>query len=93
MNMNYVHLDISSSYGMLSFLVFFFQVFSFTMVLSNVFYHLDSYVNLKILKLILMQQPTDITSDEESFESDGDGGWPFQTFVEQLLVDMFDPGK
>ena len=40
-----------------------------------------------------MQQLTDVISDEESFEIDGDGGWPFQTFVEQLLVDMFDPGK
>lgn len=37
------------------------------------------------------KQLTDIISDEESFENDGDGGWPFQTFVEQLLVDMFDP--
>lgn len=43
--------------------------------------------------MLLMQQLTDIISDEESFENDGDGGWPFQTFVEQLLVDMFDPGK
>ncbi|XP_042034375.1 TATA-binding protein-associated factor BTAF1-like isoform X1 [Salvia splendens] len=37
------------------------------------------------------KQLTDVISDEESFEIDGDGGWPFQTFVEQLLVDMFDP--
>ncbi|CAI9784721.1 unnamed protein product [Fraxinus pennsylvanica] len=32
----------------------------------------------------------DGVSDEEGFENDGDGGWPFQSFVEQLLVDMFD---
>ncbi|KAK9093560.1 hypothetical protein Syun_028471 [Stephania yunnanensis] len=29
--------------------------------------------------------------DEESFEYDGDGRWPFQSFVEQLTLDMFDP--
>lgn len=40
-----------------------------------------------------MQQLTDTISDEENFENDGDGSWPFQSFVEQLLVDMFDPGK
>lgn len=40
----------------------------------------------------LMQQLGDGVSDEEGFENDGDGGWPFQSFVEQLLVDMFDPG-
>lgn len=83
---------LTSSYSVLSFLVSFSKSFRYYGPF-NVFYHLDSYVNLKILKLILMQQPTDITSDEESFESDGDGGWPFQTFVEQLLVDMFDPSK
>lgn len=31
--------------------------------------------------------------DEDGFEHDGDGLWPFSTFVEQLIVDMFDPGK
>ncbi|KAL6533717.1 btaf1 RNA polymerase II, B-TFIID transcription factor-associated, 170kDa [Orobanche hederae] len=36
-------------------------------------------------------QLTDTTSDDDNFENDGDGGWPFQNFVEQLLVDMFDP--
>ncbi|KAL0312286.1 UNVERIFIED_CONTAM: TATA-binding protein-associated factor BTAF1 [Sesamum radiatum] len=38
-----------------------------------------------------MQQVTDPISDDESFENDGDGGWPFQSFVDQLLIDMFDP--
>ncbi|KAG8375288.1 hypothetical protein BUALT_Bualt10G0084800 [Buddleja alternifolia] len=37
------------------------------------------------------KQLTDAVSDDESFENDGDGGWPFQSFVEQLLIDMFDP--
>ncbi|KAL8521551.1 hypothetical protein ACS0TY_011900 [Phlomoides rotata] len=36
------------------------------------------------------KQIADTISDEESFENDGDGGWPFQNFVEQLLVDTFD---
>lgn len=40
-----------------------------------------------------MQQLTDTMSDDESSENDGDGGWPFRSFVEQLLIDMFDPGK
>ncbi|KAF7836433.1 TATA-binding protein-associated factor BTAF1 [Senna tora] len=31
--------------------------------------------------------------DEEGVEHDGDGRWPFHTFVEQLILDMFDPGK
>lgn len=40
-----------------------------------------------------MQQFTDTVSDEDTFDSDGDGVWPFQSFVEQLLLDMFDTGK
>lgn len=40
-----------------------------------------------------MQQFTDTVSDEDTFDSDGDGVCPFQSFVEQLLLDMFDPGK
>ncbi|KAK2978057.1 hypothetical protein RJ640_015695 [Escallonia rubra] len=35
--------------------------------------------------------PTDTVSDEDSSEHDGDGAWPFQSFVEQLILDMFDP--
>ncbi|KAK3004171.1 hypothetical protein RJ639_019909 [Escallonia herrerae] len=35
--------------------------------------------------------PTDAVSDEDSSEHDGDGAWPFQSFVEQLILDMFDP--
>ncbi|CAJ1978258.1 unnamed protein product [Sphenostylis stenocarpa] len=33
----------------------------------------------------------DVNQDEDSFEHDGDGQWPFHTFVEQLIIDMFDP--
>lgn len=29
--------------------------------------------------------------DEDNFDHDGDGRWPFHSFVEQLLLDMFDP--
>lgn len=35
----------------------------------------------------------EVNHDEDGFEHDGDGLWPFGTFVEQLIVDMFDPGK
>lgn len=28
---------------------------------------------------------------DDTFDYDGDGRWPFQSFVEQLIVDMFDP--
>lgn len=31
--------------------------------------------------------------NEEDIEPDGDGRWPFHSFVEQLILDMFDPGK
>ncbi|XP_027098373.1 TATA-binding protein-associated factor BTAF1 isoform X1 [Coffea arabica] len=41
--------------------------------------------------LSLNKQFADAVSDDDNFDSDGDGGWPFQSFVEQLLVDMFDP--
>ncbi|CAL2263436.1 unnamed protein product [Prunus armeniaca] len=34
----------------------------------------------------------DFDHDEENFEHDGDGRWPFHSFVEQLILDMFDPG-
>ncbi|CAL5439643.1 unnamed protein product [Camellia sinensis] len=34
---------------------------------------------------------SDPIPDEDNFEHDGDGGWPFHNFVEQLIVDMFDP--
>ncbi|CAL2263435.1 unnamed protein product [Prunus armeniaca] len=33
----------------------------------------------------------DFDHDEENFEHDGDGRWPFHSFVEQLILDMFDP--
>lgn len=31
--------------------------------------------------------------DEDNLEHDGDGRWPFHSFVEQLILDMFDPGR
>lgn len=48
---------------------------------------------MQITEVVSMQQLADTVSDEESFENDGDGGWPFQSFVEQLLIDTFDAGK
>lgn len=33
----------------------------------------------------------DVNHDEDGFEHDGDGQWPFHAFVEQLIIDMFDP--
>lgn len=75
------------------FYISFYQVFSFISGPLQWFPLSGFLWSLGFLKLILMQQLTDVISDEESFEIDGDGGWPFQTFVEQLLVDMFDPGK
>lgn len=35
----------------------------------------------------------DVNHDDDGFEHDGDGQWPFHTFVEQLIIDMFDSGK
>ncbi|CAN1186873.1 TATA-binding protein-associated factor BTAF1 [Linum perenne] len=32
-----------------------------------------------------------LESDDDGFEHDRDGRWPFHTFVEQLILDMFDP--
>ncbi|XVF56738.1 hypothetical protein PTKIN_Ptkin06aG0144500 [Pterospermum kingtungense] len=33
----------------------------------------------------------DTVADEDSSDHDGDGRWPFRSFVEQLILDMFDP--
>ncbi|XP_052733329.1 TATA-binding protein-associated factor BTAF1 isoform X5 [Vigna angularis] len=33
----------------------------------------------------------DVNHDDDGFEHDGEGQWPFHTFVEQLIIDMFDP--
>ncbi|KAK8318674.1 hypothetical protein V6Z12_A13G189400 [Gossypium hirsutum] len=33
----------------------------------------------------------DAVTDEDSSDHDGDGRWPFRSFVEQLILDMFDP--
>ena len=35
----------------------------------------------------------DVNNDEDSLENDGDGRWPFRSFFEQLILDIFDPGK
>lgn len=35
----------------------------------------------------------DANFDEDSLEHEGDGHWPFSSFVEQLILDMFDPGE
>ncbi|XP_065853225.1 TATA-binding protein-associated factor BTAF1 [Euphorbia lathyris] len=32
-----------------------------------------------------------VDADEDSFEHDGEGRWPFRCFVDQLMLDMFDP--
>ncbi|XP_058761530.1 TATA-binding protein-associated factor BTAF1 [Vicia villosa] len=34
---------------------------------------------------------TQVNHDEYGFEHEEDGQWPFSTFVEQLIIDMFDP--
>lgn len=35
----------------------------------------------------------DAIADEDGLEHEGDGLWPFRSFVEQLILDMFDPGE
>lgn len=35
----------------------------------------------------------EVIPEEENLEQDGDGQWPFHSLVEQLILDMFDPGK
>ena len=40
-----------------------------------------------------MQPFLDVNNDEHSLEHDGDGQWPFHRFFEQLILDIFDPGK
>lgn len=34
-----------------------------------------------------------VDADEDNFEHDGDGRWPFRGFVEQIILDMFDPSE
>lgn len=36
------------------------------------------------------KQLKDTSFDDETLDIDGDGGWAFQSFIEQLLLDMFD---
>ena len=40
-----------------------------------------------------MQSFLDVNNDEDSLEHDGDGRWPFHSFFEQLILDIFDTGK
>lgn len=40
-----------------------------------------------------IQAFVDANHDDDGLDHDGDGQWPFNTFVEQLIIDMFDPGK
>lgn len=42
---------------------------------------------------ISIQVLSDSITDEDGIEDDGDEVWPFHSFVEQLILDMFDPGK
>jgi TATA-binding protein-associated factor len=46
----------------------------------------------RILSDSLDSSKADI-GNEDDIEPDGDGKWPFHSFVEQLILDMFDPGK
>lgn len=39
-----------------------------------------------------MQEFLDLDNHEEKVEHDGEGRWPFHSFVEELILDMFDPG-
>lgn len=52
-------------------------------------------INLKYpsLEIYFLQLLGENISDEDGVEYDGDKIWPFQSFVEQLILDMFDPGK
>ena len=43
--------------------------------------------------MFLLQVFTDSIYEDDTFEHDGDGSWPFHHFVEQLIHDMFDPSK
>ncbi|XP_050138819.1 TATA-binding protein-associated factor BTAF1-like isoform X2 [Malus sylvestris] len=38
-----------------------------------------------------MQEFLDLDNHEEKVEHDGEGRWPFHSFVEELILDMFDP--
>lgn len=49
--------------------------------------------NLFINIELWMQMFPDSIPDEESFEHEKDGTWPFHNIVEQLILDIFDPGK
>ncbi|KAJ0079688.1 hypothetical protein Patl1_23604 [Pistacia atlantica] len=39
----------------------------------------------------LSSNKVDAIPEEDNLEHDGDGQWPFHSFVEQLILDMFDP--
>lgn len=40
-----------------------------------------------------MQPFLEVNHDEDCLEHDGDARWPFHGFFEQLILDLFDPGK
>ncbi|XP_060182778.1 TATA-binding protein-associated factor BTAF1-like [Lycium barbarum] len=43
------------------------------------------------LEIYFLQLLGENISDKDGLEYDGDKIWPFQSFVEQLILDMFDP--
>lgn len=40
-----------------------------------------------------MQAFLDVNHGDDSFEQDVEGRWPFHSFFEQLILEMFDPGE
>lgn len=40
-----------------------------------------------------MQAFLDVNHVDDSFEQDVEGRWPFHSFFEQLILEMFDPGE
>lgn len=45
-----------------------------------------------MLSDLVVQFHMDSDVDGDILDNDKEGGWPFQNFVEQLILDMFDPG-
>lgn len=46
-----------------------------------------------VISITMSQGAFDITMDEDNPEYNENGRWPFQQFVDQLILDMFDPSK
>lgn len=74
--------------------------YSFSVLVAKAlfFYYHPMFWLLHIIRYIfcfwlLMQPFLDVNNDEDSLEHDGDGRWPFHSFFEQLILDIFDPGK